>query len=504
MGRLLLLLVALLSSCSTTPARRSPPTAENPPTSVPTTWLAPDPAWPVRVSIAPHDFSELAAQSAWLQPNVQLPVVSVALALPIPELPRAIVLPLQAAPASPRLRLTPLPPVALKPVAVAAVTLAPVTVAPVTVAPVTASPTVNASPVAGAPVSPATQAVATPSKTPPANATPQPAATLGPIPKPSAGLPAMVDPFQVPSLLPGAVLQAQDFNWTDMNITAGEVLSLQFPKTNWLYLDSPAQQKILGYQSATREKETATFAFKPSLTGQYILEFQRQDLATGSTETRHVRLKVALAGTKTASSQSPQTTSDVLEASKALASSGKTAEALQKLLQNYKEQDTRANLEIARLLNATSQTDEALGFLDKNLTQETPDLRDSLLLGTQLALAKNPSQKLPSYVKQWLLSNTPPPEDLYLAVLTGLRDQKLSSQARDWLKVYSLWYKAPQAKDQYLYLAGTLFESPGELLNIKDAYKAYTEVVEKYPLSTWWKASGERASYLNRHFLQVR
>ena len=65
-------------------------------------------------------------------------------------------------------------------------------------------------------------------------------------------------------------------------------------------------------------------------------------------------------------------------------------------------------------------------------------------------------------------------------------------------------HKAPQARDQYLYLTGTLLESPGELLNIKDAYKAYSEVVEKYPLSTWWKASGDRASYLNRHFLQVR
>ena len=492
MGRSLLLIVACLASCTTTVARISPPTAENPPPSTQTTWLAPDPSWPLRASNSAQSFSEAPAPTTWLRPMVQLPLVPVAVALPVPELPKAMPLPLQLAPASPRLRLNPLPPVALKPVAVAAtaIAVAPVAVAPVAVAPVAVAPNVVA-----------------PAKTPSAINNSQPGANLAPISKPTSALPAPVEASQVPSLLPGAAPQAQDFNWTDMNITAGEVLSLQFPKTNWLYLDSPAQQKILGYQSATREKETATFAFKPNLTGQYILEFQRQDLATGSTETRHVRLKVALPGTKTATAQNPQTTStgsEVLESSKALAASGKTAEALQKLLQNYKEQDTRTNLEIARLLNATSQADEALGFLDKNLTLETPDLRDSLLLGTQLALGKNPSQKLPTYVKQWLLSANPPPEDLYLAVLTGLRDQKLTSQAREWLKVYSLWYKAPQARDQYLYLTGTLLESPGELLNIKDAYKAYSEVVEKYPLSTWWKASGDRASYLNRHFLQVR
>jgi hypothetical protein len=91
-----------------------------------------------------------------------------------------------------------------------------------------------------------------------------------------------------------------------------------------------------------------------------------------------------------------------------------------------------------------------------------------------------------------------------LSVLGSLRELKLPTLSKDWMRLYDTWYKAPVSRDQFLYLCGNLLESPGELLNIKEAYKAYSEVVAKYPLSPWWKAAGERASYLNRHFLQVR
>ncbi|MEI8092880.1 MAG: hypothetical protein WCG80_01570 [Spirochaetales bacterium] len=328
--------------------------------------------------------------------------------------------------------------------------------------------------------------------------------------KPSTQLPAPVDPFQTPGLLPGAAAEAQDFSWQDMNISVGETLSLHFPKANWLYLDSPAQQKILGYQSTTREKDGTTFAFKPMSIGQYILEFQRQDLVTPATEVRHVRVKVAAAGTKTATTgtvtnpQSTTATNDAVEASRRLAAAGKTAEAVQRLLQNYREQDTRTNLEIARLLEEGNQTTDALDYLDKNLTLDTPDLKDSLVLGTRLAVKVPASQKLPAYVRQWLTSPVAPPEDVYLSVLASLKDQKLTTLAKDWLRVYDLWYKAPVSRDLYLFLTGNLLEAPGDLLNIKEAYKAYSELVAKYPLSAYWSAAGERASYLGRHFLQVR
>jgi hypothetical protein len=244
--------------------------------------------------------------------------------------------------------------------------------------------------------------------------------------------------------------------------------------------------------------------------GEYTLEFQRQDLANQSTEVRRVRLAVLTAGTRTATTGtalSPQTSAalpdDPLEDSRRLAASGKTSEAVKKLLQTYKADDTRTNLELARLLNQDGQDEDAMGFLDRNLTLPGPDFQGTLELGTKLAAAADPQKRLPTYVKLWTASTTAPPEDLYLQVFDALRAQKLP-QVKDWAGRYGLWYPQPALRDRYLYILGQFLEEPGPNRDVKGAWQAYNEVVTSYPLSAFWRPSGDRAAYLNRHFLQAR
>lgn len=341
--------------------------------------------------------------------------------------------------------------------------------------------------------------------------------------KPAATVPAVSQPAVPPkaaeprtaaasaSLLPMEPSASADFRWEDVNAAAGDAVTLHFDKTNWLYLDSPSQQKTLGFQSINRDKTATTFVFKPVVPGEYILEFQRQDLANQTVDTRKVRLTVVKPGTRTSSTGTvlaPQTSSlpanDALEASRALAASGKTAEAVQKLLESYRADDARINLELARLLSLSGQNDEALGYLDRNLTLTGPDFQSTLELGTKLAALKDPQKKLPAYVKLWAAGTSAPPEDLYVQVLETLRVQKLHPLTKDWSARYFLWYPAPKLRDRYLFQVGQWLEEPGEARDVRGAWKAYNEVVQSYPLSPYWKAAGERAAYLNRHFLQVR
>jgi len=314
----------------------------------------------------------------------------------------------------------------------------------------------------------------------------------------------------IATLLPVDEPAAADFHWEDVNAVAGDSVTLHFEKTNWLYLDSPAQQKTLGFQSIHRDKDATTFVFKPLVPGLYTLEFQRQDLVNQSMDLRKVKMTVAKTGTRTSSGSSgtsPQIATEpntALEASKALAAAGKTAEAVQKLLQSYKADDARVNLELARLLNQTGQADEALNYLDKNLTLTGPELEGSLELGTKLATTRDPQKKLGAYVKLWILGNSAPPEDLYLQVFETLRSQKMVLWMKDWSSRYASWYPAPKLRDRYLFQMGQWLEEPGDTRDVRGAWKAYNEVVQSYPLSPHWKAAGERAAYLNRHFLQVR
>jgi hypothetical protein len=329
------------------------------------------------------------------------------------------------------------------------------------------------------------------------------------LPAQTSKAPTPATPASTASLLPVEAPAAADFHWEDVNAVAGDSVTLHFDKTNWLYLDTPAQQKTLGFQSINRDKAATTFVFKPLIPGEYTLEFQRQDLVNQSVDARKIRLNVVKVGTRTSStgtSLAPQTsntpTNDALEASRALAASGKTAEAVQQLLQSYKADDARVNLELARLLNQSGQSDEALSYLDKNLTG--PDFEGTLELGTKLAATRDPQKKLPAYLKLWAAGSEAPPEDLFLQVMETLRAQKMAVSFKEWMAKYPGWYPAPKLRDRYLYQVGQWLEEPGDSRDVKGAWKAYSEVVQSFPLSPYWKAAGERAAYLNRHFLQVR
>lgn len=372
-------------------------------------------------------------------------------------------------------------------------------------------------PVPSAPTTPQPASAPLVSKTPPSKTptskTDKAPATVPAVaaPKPGADATPPATVAASASLLPTSPPTSSDFQWQDVNAVAGDAVTLHFDKANWLYLDPPSQQKTLGFQSINRDKDSTTFQFRPLVPGQYTLDFQRQDLAIQTNETRRVRLTVGAPGTRTASTGttlSPQTSTtpanSPLEASKILAAGGKTSEAVQKLLEGYRPNDTRTNLELARLLDQTGQDDEALSYLDKNLSLPGADFQGTLELGTRLAATRDPVNKLPAYTKLWMAGTVAPPEALFLQAFEALRSQKQLTQAKEWAGKYASWYPEPQSKDRYLFELGQLLEDPGTPRDIKGAWKAYNELVESYPLSPFWKAAGERAAYLNRHFLQVR
>lgn|GEM_PF-3803128 len=483
-----LVLVTALTGCATVQTPRSLASVPRPVVSPAYDFPVPTPSWPLRQGYAPRPSTpEMApAAVAWSRPDPVLP--------PPPEPPSSVVP--AASPALPLPQVVPLP-VRQTP---ASRSWTPVAQDKVPELPVPMAAPVSALAAAKTPKDASKSEGKAPATTP---VKPQPAVRPAATPPPTAAATA--------SLLPADTTTAPDFRWEDVNAVAGDAVTLHFDKTNWLYLDSPAQQKTLGFQSISRDKDATTFQFRPTVPGQYTLEFQRQDLVNQSTDQRKVKLTVVPVGTRTSTTGTalaPQTSTvsanDALEASRLLAAAGKTPEAVQKLLQSYKADDARMNLELARLLDQNGQQDEALGYLDKNLTIPGPDFQGTLELGTRLAALKDPQGRLPAYVKLWSAGTTAPPEDLYVQAFEALRTQKLGALAKDWSGKYPGWYPAPQLRDQYLYQLGQLLEEPGENRDVQGAWKAYTEVVQNYPLSPFWKAAGQRAAYLNRNFLQVR
>jgi len=315
------------------------------------------------------------------------------------------------------------------------------------------------------------------------------------------------------SLLPAPdSTNGADFQWQDINAIAGNTLTLHFAKTNWIYLDSPEQQKKVGFQSISRDAGATTFQFRPEQEGEYTLEFQRQDLTNSSSSVRKVRLRVTAQGTRTTStgtSAEPQTTKEtpdsVLERARQLEADGKMPEAAKLLQSAGSDRDPRINLELAKLLDQSGDKELALATVGKNLSLPMgPDTNASLLLGTQLAAGQTPAYQLPAYVKLWLTGKQSPPIDLYLAVMDGLRSTGLDDLLQSWTTRYDQWYPDQSSRDGYLFRLAQWLERPGPFRNLQQAWQSYQQIVQSYPLSRYWQPAGERSAYLNRHFLQVR
>ncbi|HTH13807.1 MAG TPA: hypothetical protein VMB23_05375, partial [Spirochaetia bacterium] len=370
------LVLLALSACASAPGPRTLGVAPTPTTPVRSdSYPVPSPSWPLRQGELPPTVGIPipTAPAVWKDPSspVALPTAAVATLVPAPgpDLPLPAVVPL---------------PLKLTPVSRSWTRVAQAkteTVLPAPPAPVAATPAPSPTPVKTSdPKAKAdTKAPAT------VAATPQPKPTPKPTSPPTPASTATILPTDTKTT-------GSDFQWEDVNAVAGDAVTLHFDKTNWLYLDTPTQQKAVGFQSINRDKDATTFQFRPLVPGQYTLEFQRQDLVNQSTEARKVRLAVVPAGTRTSSTGtvlSPQTSTvpanDALEMARQLAASGKTSEAVQKLLQTYRADDARTNLELARLLDQDGQDDQALTYLDKNLTLTGPDFQGTLELGTKLA-----------------------------------------------------------------------------------------------------------------------
>lgn len=314
-------------------------------------------------------------------------------------------------------------------------------------------------------------------------------------------------PLAPASLLPGAAPRQSDLKFEEVNAKTGDDVYLQFSKLNWVYVDAKENQKTVGFIESRRERDGTSFLFRPKKSGEFDLEFSRQDLAGGVSESRRIRLHVIDPEKKA----DPQTGNLFTDSSadknritgSLLIKKGQLPEAAQKLLLNYSNDDTKTNLELGKLLAQSGQDEEALKYLDRNLGHASTEFQDSLILATQTALKSNLKGRLAVYMPFWKLHKLIPPEDLFLDVFEA-ESYSDEDQAINWADSYDTWYPIPQKRDRYLYLKAELMEKPGSHRDVRQSWTLYNQVIQDYPLSAWWEKAGERASYINRHFLQAR
>jgi len=368
----------------------------------------------------------------------------------------------------------------------------PVRAASLPVAPaVAASPSPQTAPVA-APAKPAASASApTAAAAPPqakaesapktATPAPKPAAkeAAKPAAKPAPKAAAVETPKAVPLALPlppassaeAALVQPERQPDIARSVAAeaGMRVEVPFDGTGWTYLGERTGREGVLYESRRFEGSGLVFVLLASKPGDYALRFQRQDALRGIVYDELVSLKVSpKAAVAVPPAPAATETGAASGAQGAAVATGAGGAAVQG--------------------GATVQPAGARPAASASGAQPAPPVPSA-----------PPSAASASAPAGAPAADTP--EGLVLAAKNELGAGRVQGaiEALDRLLA-----RYPSGTDEAFYLYGLALEQNGPLKDVKRAYALYRKVCSDYPQSAFWDAAAERASYIERHYFEIR
>lgn len=232
-----------------------------------------------------------------------------------------------------------------------------------------------------------------------------------------------------------------------MESPKGSPLELAFPGSGWVYLGETSGREGIRYDSRRFDGASAVFLFAADREGEYVLRFQRQDPVTGEPESRLVGVKI----TESASKPTASPSADVKVAPAA-------AQA--------EKADTGPGSPVAAA-PATTAAVEPRTAEASVLPRELPSSPDELLRLARAELAAN----------------------------------RVSSALEVLDRYVSLF---PFGSDEAFYLYAKAYEQNTPYRDIKKAYGYYRQVRDEWPRSPFWKDAAERATYIERHYFDIR
>jgi len=93
------------------------------------------------------------------------------------------------------------------------------------------------------------------------------------------------------------------------------------------------------------------------------------------------------------------------------------------------------------------------------------------------------------------------PEELLRLARDELAANRIASALTVLDKYVSLF---PFGSDEAFYLYGKAYEQNTPYRDIKKAYSYYKKVRDEWPQSTFWQESAARATYIERHYFDIR
>lgn len=257
-------------------------------------------------------------------------------------------------------------------------------------------------------------------------------------------------------------------------VELGSRIEIPLDGTGWTYLGEKDGKDGVLYESRRYEGSGLVFVLNPTKTGEYTLRFQRQDALRGKTNDELVGVTVTPRAAKAASA--PQTvdangSAVPAQVAPALASASPSAAAA-----------TASSPVAASSPIGATGLPSASSAIPSQASASPPA---SSTAGSALPAAVAPDS----------------PEGLVLTAKNELAAGRVPSAIAALDRFLSLY---PAGMDEVYYLYGFALEQNGPYRDIQKAYNYYKKVSDDYPESPLWDKAQERASYIERHYFEIR
>jgi hypothetical protein len=355
----------------------------------------------------------------------------------------------------------------------------PLAAAPKPAAIVTPAPTAAAAPAAI--VAPAQEAQPIAAATPKATAASPKAATVSPKAASATKAPATAQKpketavANAPSSLALSVVadpvpQTKADIGRNYTVVEGKRFEVPFDGTGWTYLGEKTLREGISYDSRRYQGSSLVFILNPIKAGDYILRFQRQDALRGLSYEELIGVTVTpkpaatvasspVAAATTASAAASPATVSTTSASAAVNPANATA--------------TGASV-VAKPSSATTAPSSA------NAVTTTASAPAGLLVNA---------------------ASLTTPE----AALAAARSELAADRPQGALEALDrLIALAPAGTDEAYVLYARALEKNGPQKDIKRAYAYYKKLRDEYPESAFWDEADARASYIERHYFEIR
>ncbi len=333
---------------------------------------------------------------------------------------------------------------------------------------------------------------------------------------------ARVAPATAPDSTPQPTLKPDGQPAQTVYARPGDQITVALDGGGWIFTGNGNWKSGLQYLSRSLDSKGTTFVFQAETLGDYSLSFLKQDLATGATATKIVKVSVlsdadfarAIAG---AGAHPTASLSNELPGGPVGNGSGNYAqadelyqehfwgEALAAYKENWAPGNPAINDRIASLAFRLKSYDDAKAFWRQNLGVADGVYRELAIAGLikTAAATHDVGQLRLLFYQSPAVTQVPIRSELLAAArfLVENRDYVLADR---YLNEYLSRYAGQDGADEAYYLLGTMYQDDTPMQDARKAREYYEKITNLYPTSRYYQRAMDNIIYLNRHFFEIR